>query len=238
MLRAMLRLALICAGTLILSFLVVFFLRQTGLRQVFAPPPHPWFAEPQWTILSLTMDELCRDDLEGVEPTTILRIEPTFTESKWVMSCPEPVELAAFLQKSKHRRWILEINSQNNQVISALMESLEKLSKDFQLAASSRSQRTIRQLRKEAPEWLFASDASTLTRLHLFSAFWLETAFDFWPDFVISEATSSSAFHLSEREATELNRRNKRILWNQINSGEQKPPYAVHGVMTDQRKLP
>ncbi|NJL25951.1 MAG: hypothetical protein HC902_12830 [Calothrix sp. SM1_5_4] len=42
-----------------------------------------------------------------------------------------------------------------------------------------------------------------------------------------------SAASLTAREADELHRRKKRILWNQLESGDQRPPYPVDGVLTN-----
>jgi hypothetical protein len=67
-----------------------------------------------------------------------------------------------------------------------------------------------------------------LVRLQMFESLWLETALDFWPDFVI---TPQADAELTSRAAQELQRRHKRIVWNADQSTLQ-PQFQFHGIMT------
>ncbi|MGE0527460.1 MAG: hypothetical protein AB7P49_10385, partial [Bdellovibrionales bacterium] len=97
-------------------------------------------------------------------------------------------------------------------------------------AVYTSSQRAARFLRKKAPQWLFAADTASLLRFQIFSNLWIETAMDFWPDFVIVPQTGFPA--LTAREVEELKRRHKRIIWNAIEDTSAARPAYIDGVMT------
>lgn len=64
-------------------------------------------------------------------------------------------------------------------------DSLKDVSKSKAIGISSRAQKVVHYLRKKAPQWVYQADTSTLVRFHLFEAMWIETAVEFWPDFVV-----------------------------------------------------
>ena len=84
-------------------------------------------------------------------------------------------------------------------------------------------------LRKKGPQWLFAADPASLVRMQLFTSLWIETAVDFWPDFVIAANDASLPTRLTERLARELERRHKRIVWE----GNENPLIPVQGRVTE-----
>lgn len=229
MFKAFARLGVITAVSLIVIILAVFSVRQLGELQVFAEPPHPWFQQRTWRIYTPKVEELCAKNFDP-EPDWLIQLPLKFENGAWHVPCPEKSRaLNEFLSHSEHTNWVLRPDATDTTYLDKLVETVGSFDTNKRFAVFSHSQRVARYLRKKAPQWLYAADNASLVRLQMFESLWLETALDFWPDFVITSQSGES--ELSKRSARELGRRHKRIVWDANNSSIQ-PEYPVHGIMT------
>ena len=213
MFGAIQRLILISIGTLCVTFLAVLFVRWAGSQQGFAPPPHPWFEIPQWTLYEPLPSELCLNKTvpSQVKPEWLVWVRVHNTAQGWSVKCETHVPLKTLLENSRHPNWLVFVDGHNTMVLEPLIKELTAFDKTKSFGIFTPSQIVARYLRKKAPQWVYGADAATLLRLHMFSGFWLETAFDFWPDFVVQTPGDKNT-HLSQRELSELQRRKKRVI--------------------------
>lgn len=206
MLGAINRLMLIIAATLGVCALGVVFVRWLGTQQQFAEPPHSWFQQRQWTV---TKVDPCAEPLDVI-PERMLWLRVHYTASGWSACDQEFKSVSAAIQQfPTASNWLLFVDSKETTNLDKLIAEIEPLKKE--LGIYTPSQIAARYLRKKAPQWVYGADAATLLRLHLFTSFWIETAFDFWPDFVIQQAGDKNT-DLSPRELSELQRRKKRVI--------------------------
>jgi hypothetical protein len=234
MMNAILKLVAITLGVLILTFFAVVFVRWMGYQQVFRAPPHPWFERSSWSLFNPSLDQLCgAENVDKLVPNGdwIIRLPIERRKDEWVVPCPEPKALAEYLRAQPHRDWLIAVRGHETWGLDELVENLRALEKEKQFAISADAQKILLYLRRKAPEWLFAADSSILLRFRVFESLWIETAMDFWPDFVITDFSREST--LDERGARELLRRQKRIIWDKRDGREVTPPQiAVQGFMT------
>jgi ribonuclease HI len=134
-----------------------------------------------------------------------------YANGAWIVKCEPDKPLADVISRSPHRNWLLFVDSIETLHLDALTQALEPLEKTHSFGIYTHSQMVARYLRKKAPQWVYAADSATLLRLHIFSSFWIETSFDFWPDFIV-QSRGDKASQLSEREMSELKRRKKRVI--------------------------
>lgn len=236
MISAFLRLILIAVCAAFVAILGVFTVREIGFRQAFVAPPHAWFSRPNWDVYKAPTKDLCGTELAKHAGGRIIAAQLEYRDEKWGVECSN-AGLKGFLLARPEVDWLFDVEIDDNLVLQALVKELEPFDQLKHFAITSSLPRTIRILRKEAPQWLFAADPALLTRFHLFSSLWIETSLEFEPDFVIADDLPNSPYNLSQREVDELKRRSKAILWNAIVSKEKTPPYSVHGVMTEEPKL-
>jgi len=232
MIAAILRLALISVGALILIVFALFSVRFMGLQQAFAPTPHVWFEQKFWNVYS--PPDLCSESVQLTPPTPdwLVLIPVRFKDGEWRLDCPDKNwNLAEMLAKSAHPNWILRVRANDSANLDNLVDIVGSHDRTKKFAIASDSQRVSRFLRKKAPQWLFAADPSSLLRMQMFSSLWIETAMDFWPDFVLAGQDITLPAHLSPRLAKEIERRQKRILWDESFT-EQKPDIPIHGIVT------
>lgn len=231
MVRAFLRLILIALASLTLTVLAVFLVRQLGFRQNFAPPPHPWYQDSSWNVQVLKKNAPCELP-KTPGPEWIVMVSVHRAGQVWKVECAgEQPDLLTWLKESDHKRWLLNIEASETYDLDEFVDRVAAFDKEKQFAVYSSSQKVARYLRKKAPQWLFAADSVSLLRLKVFAALWIETATEFWPDFVIANADINSSSSLSVREAEELIRRHKRVLWDQTQTQE-RPPFPVQGFLT------
>lgn len=228
MIHAISRLILIAAISLILIVFALFFVRWLGFQQTFASAPHPWFESANWHVYKPT----CSAEVVASDPSWILLISVRFRDGEWWRDCAENSnKLGEILTQSTHANWILEILANDSAHLDPLVGLVGAQDKAKKFAVVSDSQRVSRYLRKKAPQWLFAADPASLLRMQMFASLWIETAIDFWPDFVIATANKTKPSHLSTRMAQELDRRHKRILWSE-EGATAKPEFPIHGIVT------
>lgn len=220
---AFLRLGLITVATMIVVVFAVFFIRSMGLQQVFAEPPHPWFEQKFWNVYQ--PKDFCVK-LEQPLPNSMVQVETHFSDDKWVTDCGT---LDQLLSSSAHPNWILRVRAVDATNLDKLVETVERFDAKKKFAFVSDSQRVSRFLRKRGPQWLYAADPASLVRMQMFTSLWIETAMDFWPDFVFASADPRSPSFLSERLAQEFARRHKRIVWE----GNENPLIPVQGRVSD-----
>jgi hypothetical protein len=223
MIAAFVRLFLISVSTLIVMIFAVVMVRWMGFQQTFAPPPHPWLEQDFWRIYEPPLSELCGGKFSPADKVIVaLPVERKLDQ--WQVPCPTPVSVREWFANSQHQDWLLELKASDTSYLDNLVEIVSSFDKQKHFGAQSSSQKVSRYLRKKAPQWLFAADSASLVRLQMFESLWIETAMDFWPDFVITTG-------LPERSAQELSRRKKRIIWLATSTAP-KPNHTVHGIMT------
>ena len=238
MFAAFRRLLIISAASISLVFLGLFFARKMGSLQVFAPPPHPWFKLDEWRVFVPAAEALCKAPKES---DWIVELPVKFQNGRWEVPCPGGARaINEVLSDSPHANWMLKVEANDTANLDRLVDNVDAFDRNKRIAIRTESQRVARYLRKKAPQWIFAADSVTLLRFQMFESMWLETAMDFWPDFVI---TPIDSHHLRPRAAEELKRRHKRIIWDAQNATLQ-PRFPIHGIMTtrpseiEQFKLP
>lgn len=233
MLQALLKVFAITGGVLIFGFMSVFFIRWMGEQQRFQAPPHPWFQKADWNIWEPDTQTICSNQsLDRLRPQKdwIVAIPITKNDDdQWFIPCEKPIPVADFLKAQAHGDWLLQIAQTSTMGLDALVEALTPFDDKKKFAVKASSQKVSVYLRKHAPEWLFAADSSSLLKFKLFTSLWIETAMDFWPDFVI--LGSEDAKYWTSRSSAEMQRRMKHIVWN--SEGGSTPPEGipVHGVV-------
>lgn len=229
MVKAFARLGLITAVSLIVIILGLFSARQLGQMQVFSEPNHPWFRQRNWSIYTPGLAEICSEKFKP-DPSWLVQLPLKYENDEWSVPCPGGSRtLKEYFSSAEHTNWLLKPEANDTTYLDRLVETVGKFDKNKRFAVLSHSQRVARYLRIKAPQWLYAADNASLVRLQMFESLWLETATDFWPDFVITSQSGES--ELSDRSAKELERRHKRIVWDANNSSV-KPGYPVQGIMT------
>lgn len=232
MFAAIARLVAISAGVIILTVLAVVMVRWVGSKQQYEMPHHVWFEQTKWNVEIPDADVVCKTP-PPLKAGVILMVPiHRSREGVWQIACKEPIALTVLLEKSPHTEWLLKIDANDTPDLDKLVDSVGKFDNQKRFAVLAPAQRVARQLRKLAPQWLFAADSASLLRLHLFSSMQVASAIEFWPDFVIASTNSKDGSKLNESEVEELKRRNKRILWNAVASPETAPPFAVDGSLT------
>jgi hypothetical protein len=231
MVGSILRLLAITLGAVILAFFAVIFVRSLGRHQQYQTPPHAWFSEAQWTIVRPAPEAVCTSS--PPKPEDIFEVPVRKSRAgEWVVPCNQQTEtpVATALQNIKAQRILLNVQAGKIEDLDKLVDSLSPLDAHKQIAVLAKAQDVARDLRKRAPQWLFAADSASLLRLHVFESLYLEPAMDFWPDFVIASTNLEDGTSLNAREVDELHRRHKRVLWNQAESST-PAPFPVDGVL-------
>lgn len=229
MLHALVRLIAITVGAVFLLFCGLFFMRWVGSQQAFQAPPHPWFAKTNWTVLEPLSAAACDPQ---VPQDWAVYVGVFRKNGEWWVKCDQPQPLSEVLQRSPTKDWLLAVEGVETKDLDKFVDIVSKHDKDKVFAIHARSQIVARYLRKKSPQWIYAADTASLLRLHLFTSLWLETAMDFWPDFVIAdEADKEHGARLSEREAHEMQRRQRRVIWREA-PGAEKPDIPVQGLLT------
>jgi hypothetical protein len=230
MLRATIRIVLISCLAVMLTLFTGFFVRWVGGQQQFAPASHDWFSQEHWTVIAPSLEQLCQTPFaEQPKVIVMLPVERSRSEG-WQINCSPKVAVETFLSQTKHRDWMLKLTVGELPDLDKLVDKVGAFDRDKRFAIYAPAQKVARDLRRKAPQWLFAADSSSLLRLHLFTGMYMETAFDFWPDFVVASNNHKDGSHLNAREVRELKRRNKRVLWNHLVSIE-SPEFPVDGVI-------
>lgn len=230
MIRALLRLSVISIAAVIVVFLGLFFMRTVGNRQVFQAPPHSWFQKADWKIYRPGALVACSPQAPA---DWIINIRVRRKDHEWLVDCESPKPLAEVLGQSKHVDWLLSVEGNETTDLDKFVDIVGQHDQDKAFAIHARSQTLARYLRKKSPQWIYAADTASLLRLHLFSSLWLETAMDFWPDFVIAGLQNKASGSMIEvREAEELKRRQKRIVW-EVSTQAQAPLIPVQGLLTN-----
>jgi hypothetical protein len=230
-----LRLFLISVAVIMLAFFSLLGARWMGYQQSFQPPSHPWFERDFWAVYSPTAEEVCNKLDLSPGPNWIVEIPLKPTKEDWQIPCAKPLALTDFLKRTKVADILLNIQAHDTWGLDRLVEITAPYDATKRFAVTTEAQKVAIFLRKKAPQWLFAAEASSLVRLRAFESFYIESAMDFWPDFVISEfnPAKNPLLQIDERMATELARRKKRILWNWNENASQDPPVAIQGIMTN-----
>ena len=229
MFQALLKLILITGLTLLLGFFAVFVIRQMGLQQNFSATNHPWEQQRFWWVYAPSAEELCQTkDLPSAPWILLLPLQRQ--EQNWVIPCAQPQLVQDFLAHQSHTDWLLHIRTHDTWGLDELVDKVSTFDQNKRFGVLSESQKAAVYLRKKAPQWLYAADGASLLRFRLFESLWIESAMEFWPDFIVTSAKDS--FRLDERGVAELQRRKKRVLWDWDESADKEPPFAIQGIMT------
>lgn len=238
MLKALFKLVAITVGVGILSVLAVFLIRSMASHQVFKAPPHVWFEQATWNILNVhtpaQLEALCEaEDVDKLVPSAnwIITVPLRRYQEEWRIPCKQPKLLGEFLKGQKHRDWILRLNTSDTWGLEKLIEVVAPFEQNMRFGVIAESQKVSIFLRKKAPEWLYAADSASLLRFRMFQSLGIDTAMEFWPDFVI--AGNSENMRLDAYGASELQRRQKRIIWNLEDGGPPPEQISTQGIMTE-----
>lgn len=218
-----------------LTVLAVVFMRQVGLKQGYQPPPHPWYKMASWKVSAPSPDVLCAKNLPPGPESLILLVPVRKSSVGWSVTCQDSqvLKLEEFLKQTSQTKILLKVEPSDEPDLDNLVDittQFEKSGKSF--AAWAPAQKIARYLRRKAPQWLFASDSASLLRLHMFASLWMEPMIEFWPDFAVASDNLKDGSQLNDREAKELHRRFKRIIWDQTFDQSAAPNIPVDGVMT------
>lgn len=236
MVKSFVKLLLLGAGFTILAGIVVVSMRYMGAQQAYVSPHHPWFERAFWWVYAPPFEDICAGkDLTANLPKQdwILTVPVKRHDEEWFVPCPAPIKIATFLKGSVQRDWLIQVKANDTWSLDQLVEAIAPFNVTKHFAISADSQKVAVYLRKKAPEWLFAADGASLLRLRLFESLWLETAIDFWPDFVTLTFNPHEPFHLDPRGAAELARRKKRVLWIWDPNTSLEPRVSIQGIMTN-----
>lgn len=231
MIAALVRMVVIAAATILLSILVVFAVRYVGLQQTFAPPPHPWFAQKYWKIYA---PDACHGRVEVPSPDWIVQLSVRGYEGAWRIECADKANapfLKDVLAHSKHPNWLLKVRAIEVDGLDEFVETVGAHDKQKLFAIYAPSQKAARYIRKKSPQWLFAADSAALLRLQVFGSLWMETAIEFWPDFVIANDDPTYPARLSPRLTNEMVRRFKRVIWEERDQNS-TPTIPIDGILT------
>jgi hypothetical protein len=234
MAQAILRLVVISIGCLMVAIFAVIGIRWMGLQQSFQAPSHPWFQRPFWAIFTPNGEDLCgKADWQAQIPDknwiVEIPVKRLGQEDDWILSCQKNVRLADFLKSTKQSDFLLAVQAHDTWSLDKLVEIVDNAGADKHFAVISDAQKVLIYLRKKAPQWLFAADSASLLRLRTYESFYIESAMDFWPDFVITGSDTPESVHLDAPMVQELERRKKRVIWN----ASEDPRIPVQGIMTN-----
>lgn len=231
MFAGIVRLVGISAMVVTLTLLAVVFVQWVGGQQQFEHPPHIWFEQTQWNFEAPSPDSLCLQPPKA-KPGVILMVPIHRSDDGWMVDCAQPLSLTTLLERSAHEDWMLQLEARDTPDLDKLVDSVGKFDGRKRFAVYAPAQKVARDLRKKAPQWLFAADSASLLRFHVFSSMHISPAVEFWPDFVIASSRKDDGSRLSVNEAEELRRRKKRIVWNETQSPGEKPDFPVDGTLT------
>jgi len=229
MFHAILRIGLVTLAVVLVIVGLITMARVAG-RQVGQVPPHPWFEKPTWDVRAPAAEALCAHGSPAATDAIYL-LPVRKSAAHWQVSCAAAPTLENFLAESNHRDWLFEIEAGAGEDLDNFVDIVNGVA-GLRVGVLAHSQRAARSLRKKMPGWVFAADDASLLRLHMFTSLYLESVFDFWPDFVIADGggRSHGARELQPREVVEVQRRRKRVLWD-AGENDAHPPYAVDGIV-------
>lgn len=219
MIHAVIRLIVITITTVTVAFIAVYGTRYLGSKQTFQPPPHEWFKKANWRILQPTPSEAC--DANALKPLVelwkadIVAVHVKYKDAAWVVACDKPIPLDDLLKTEVARDWLIRIDARDTPGLEELVAILSPWDSQMNFGIHSPSQKVNKFVRKKAAQWAYAADTPTLARLKFFEGIWLETAIDFWPDFVIASHDRKKPEFVDEATLTELRRRQKRIIFEE-----------------------
>jgi hypothetical protein len=117
-----------------------------------------------------------------------------------------PLELSElFTYTGDHALWLNFIEKDPfwvNEAVAAVPKRMEK-----KILAVSPVKQFAKKLREAQPEWLYASDPTTLSQFRMLEGVFLETIATFWPDVFFAPMEREKQYIFTPRMITELNRR-------------------------------
>lgn len=233
---AFLRLVLITVISVIFLGAGLLGLRIAGSLQSFEKVHHPWMERNFLLILNkeCSLAGLERSQQEQPDAILTLNLKPKEDET-WEVECEPAYPLGEVLRKMPKGSFIFNINSSGDLGFENLKRDLKALENNRSVGLMSPSHTVSKRLRKEFPQWLFGADPTTLVKLHLYEALFIETMADVWPDFFVTGPDPRAPEFLAARLVQELVRRKKLIIWNDDDPNQTIPSSLypqVNGVMT------
>ena len=238
---------------LVLGLVGLGFLRWLGSQQTYTVAPHPWMQKRTWLLARMSPEDCSQVALQQLleldEKWTIwLDVQP-FGESLEVV-CPTSriFELSSEIKRGpklervipllQKRGVVFNVRTIDTSVTSPFLQLVQAWDKKSDVGIASSSQSFLRDMRKKRPDWLFAGDASTWTKLQFFSSFGVESALDLWQDFFVASSRSDEPNFLTGPAAKEIALRKKVLI---LELEEQKAIGAswqplIRGVLTTRPK--
>jgi hypothetical protein len=236
-------------GTGVLSIL-----RWMGTQNPGFAGHHAWMQKPFWKIAQLEPTN-CTDagvkELLTLDPSWMIWIDVSLDHNnQWHLICPaktlfsvqmatdtQPL-LAPLLPLLAARAIIFNVHALDSSYGAGFIRTLgDWTDKKVDIGIATASQSLVRDLRKKQPEWLFAADGATWSKLKLFTAFHMESVADLWADFYVASFEEDAPNSFSLETAREIMRRKKVLIleWNESPiSPEMKN--VVRGVLTKRPK--
>lgn len=237
-----------------MAVIFLMFLRYLGSQAAYAPPPHPWMDRAHWLAARLAPEDCSQIALEqllelGDQWFVWVDVQPDQTR-QFQLVCPEkkifeiraPVAkgptLTRVLPLLKKHGVIFNLRTTDQTETNAFLKLLDGWDDKKDVGLASPSQSIIRDLRKQRPQWMFAADAATWTKLKFFAAFGIETTVDLWPDFFVASQDPDEPSGFTKRTAAEIDRRGKIVMLELNDDDKIDPSWKEHirGILTTRPK--
>ncbi len=253
--RPYIRLFILIFFVSVLGVMALQFIRRMGSNETTSISNNPLMQRRFWIVARLPAHQCSQaglQDLLTLDETWLiwLDLQPDTHHELHVVcpaselfaldpSLPSGPALSEVLQELKNRSVIFNLRALDRTFSDSFLKTIRDWAgTKTDIGVASPSQNLIRDLRKREPDWLFASDSSTWSKLKLFSAFGIESTVDLWPDFFVASANSAGANSFTLKSAREIQERQK-ILLLQLDDDFNFPadwkPF-VRGVLTTRPK--
>lgn len=203
------------------------YLRWLGSKQTYTVAPHPWMEKPHWLLARLAPEDCSQIALENLLELDNswwiwIDVQPQGDQLEMVCPMSNIFELSTKIRRGPKlqrvlpmlakRGVIFNMRTIDTSVTTPLLNLLQAWDKKSDVGIASTSQAFLRDLRKKRPDWLFAGDASTWTKLKFFASFGVEATVDLWPDFFVASLNDEDPNYFTKTTAEEIAHRKKVVV--------------------------
>jgi hypothetical protein len=233
---------------------IIALLRFTGMQKIPPISTHPWAQMKPWKVVRLTSDTC---DVKGLKnlistnPKAFIWLDVRRSATQWEIVCPEKTLYE--IVKEQPSSFTLEqalplvknqgviFNGRVREPLSSgeFLRILTEWAPDkTDIGIASASQGWLHDLRKKRPQWMFAADVATWTKLKLFSMIGAEPALELGADFFVTSLSPNDPNAFTAASAKEIARRKKPLLLEWDGEGEPSAEWSpsVHGILTKRPK--
>lgn len=251
------RLLSVTIAVLAAAMVLLSLIRWMGAQETYMAPPHPWMTRGPWLIARLAPEDCSQMALEQLlelDESWLIWVDVQSNPTQgFDVVCPlnEIFETRSETKRGPHlehvlpllkkRGVILNVRSSNPSIETPFLKTLDEWDdKKTDIGIAGVSQSVLRDLRKQRPQWLFASDASTWTKLKFFAMFGIPSVVEVWPDFFVASLNPDDPNFYDAATAKEISRRKKVMV---LNIGDADPNAIrtsikenVRGILTTRPK--